>query len=83
MSPSPEGSAETSSKAAVRKRKARNPWAGVDKGQDVILEKGNERFAGTVDDITDDGEIVWIKSSMGERRLFHMGDGYGLLLHST
>jgi hypothetical protein len=67
----------------ARKRKAWTPWASVEKGQDVVLEKGNERFAGIIDELTDDGAIVWITSSTGERRLFHVSDGYGLLLYTT
>lgn len=31
-----------------------------------------------VGDRTADGDVVWIKTSLGRRRLFHMGDGYQL-----
>lgn len=83
MSPSLEGQATSTTKATTGRRKASAPWARVVKGQDVLLEKGHERFEGIVDDFTDDGDIVWIKSSTGERRLFHVSDGYGLSLHPT
>jgi hypothetical protein len=54
-------------------------WILLEQGQNVVLEKGNQRFAGTVDALTDDRDIVWLRSSVGERRLFHVGDGYALL----
>lgn len=57
-----------------------NPWGTLEQGQNVVLEKGNDAFTGVVDDLTDDRNIVWITSFTGERRLFHVGDGYVLRL---
>jgi hypothetical protein len=31
-----------------------------------------------VDDRTADGNVVWIKTSLGRRRLFHVADGFQL-----
>jgi hypothetical protein len=53
------------------------PWAFLEVGQEVeLLERGSRHFAGVVDALTDDLDMIWITSSTGERRLFHVADGY-------
>lgn len=54
-------------------------WADVQVGDSVQLSRnGRIEFTGQVDDRTADGDVVWIKSGLGRRRLFHVEDGYQL-----
>jgi len=55
------------------------PWGRLEEGHDVVLEHGNHRFAGKVDALTIDRNIIWVTSNLGERRLFHSSDGYEVL----
>lgn len=56
------------------------PWGLLEEGHDVVLENGNHRFAGKVDALSLDRKIIWVTSRVGERRLFHVADGYELSL---
>ena len=54
-------------------------WDDVQVGESVQLSRnGRIEFTGQVDDRTADGDVVWIKSSLGRRRLFHVEDGFQL-----
>ncbi|KIS28803.1 hypothetical protein TV39_02895 [Arthrobacter sp. SPG23] len=54
-------------------------WDDVQVGDSVQLSRnGRIEYTGQVDDRTADGDVVWIKSSLGRRRLFHVADGYQL-----
>ncbi|ABK02028.1 hypothetical protein Arth_0629 [Arthrobacter sp. FB24] len=54
-------------------------WDDVPVGDSVQLSRnGRIEYTGQVDDRTADGDVVWIKTSLGRRRLFHVGDGYEL-----
>ena len=53
------------------------PWRELEEGQTVeLVRNGVCYFAGRLEMKTDDGKIVWLMSPCGERRLFHMEDGY-------
>lgn len=56
------------------------PWGLLEEGQDVVLENGNHRFAGKIDALSLDRNIIWVTSCIGERRLFHVADGYEVSL---
>lgn len=59
-------------------------WPLVDIGTLVSVSlKGRIEHSGTVDDKSYDGSVVWILSSSGQRRLFHIGDGYHLMKTET
>lgn len=70
---------EAPSKDGTNTRAEGTSWGSLEQGQEVILEKGNDRIPGHIDALTEDGNIIWIISSTGERRLFHIYDGYALL----
>ncbi|HEY8699642.1 MAG TPA: hypothetical protein VIM08_01585 [Arthrobacter sp.] len=54
-------------------------WDDVQAGDSVRLSrKGNTEYSGEVDTRTEDGEIVWVKTPAGGRRLFHIADGFQL-----
>jgi hypothetical protein len=54
-------------------------WDDVEVGESVQLSRnGRIEYTGQVDDRTADGDVVWIRSTLGRRRLFHVGDGYQL-----
>jgi hypothetical protein len=57
-----------------------SPWELLEEGNDVVLENGNHRFAGKVDALSVDRNIIWVTSCIGERRLFHVADGYEVVL---
>lgn len=51
-------------------------WDDVQVGESVQLSRnGRIEFTGQVDDRTADGDVVWIKTGLGRRRLFHVEDG--------
>lgn len=67
------------SKVDVVKGPAR--WEEVQVGEPVQLSRnGRPVYAGLVDDRTADGDVVWVKTTVGGRRLFHISDGYDLLV---
>lgn len=35
---------------------------------------------GTIDERTEDGRMIWVTDGIGDRRLFHIEDGYDLLI---
>jgi hypothetical protein len=43
-----------------------------------LSRNGLPAYAGLVDDRTADGEVVWVSTPVGGRRLFHISDGYDL-----
>lgn len=54
-------------------------WDDVQIGDSVqISRNGRIEYTGQVDDRTADGNVVWIKTSLGRRRLFHVADGFQL-----
>jgi hypothetical protein len=54
-------------------------WDDVQIGDSVQLSRnGRIEYTGQVDDRTADGEVVWIKTGLGRRRLFHVADGFQL-----
>jgi hypothetical protein len=54
-----------------------NPWACFEQGESVELAlDGVVHFSGAIDTKTADDEIIWLVNSGGERRLFHVHDGY-------
>jgi hypothetical protein len=54
-------------------------WEDVQVGEAVELSRnGLQAYAGLVDDRTADGEVVWVSTPVGGRRLFHISDGYDL-----
>lgn len=54
-------------------------WEDVQVGETVELSRNGKRaYAGLVDDRTADGEVVWVTTPIGGRRLFHISDGYDL-----
>lgn len=77
-----EGPGTTSTRASSRTETSESsiPWVLVEVGQDLVLKNGNHRFAGTVDALTSDRNIIWVISRIGERRLFHTADGYDVFL---
>lgn len=55
-------------------------WEEVQVGEPVQLSRnGRQVYAGLVDDRTTDGDVIWVKTTVGGRRLFHISDGYDLL----
>jgi hypothetical protein len=54
-------------------------WDVVQFGDSVqIRSSGRIEYTVQVDDRTADGIVVWIKTSLGRRRLFHVADGFRL-----
>jgi hypothetical protein len=54
-------------------------WDDVQVGDSVQLSRnGRIEYTGQVDDRSADGDVVWIKTSLGPRRLFHVADGFQL-----
>lgn len=54
-------------------------WEDVEVGDSVqISRNGRVEYTGQVDDRTADGNVVWIKTNLGRRRLFHVADGVEL-----
>jgi hypothetical protein len=52
-------------------------WAALEIGQELqLLENGRRQFAGRVDAVTQERDTIWLTSDSGERRLFHVTDGY-------
>lgn len=52
-------------------------WAAIEVGQELeLLEGARQQFVGKVDAVTHERDIIWLTSSVGERRLFHVADGY-------
>lgn len=55
-------------------------WDRLEVGQEVLLaHPGLPPVAGTVDAMTDDGEIIWVISVPRRRRIIHINDGYRVL----
>jgi hypothetical protein len=60
-------------------------WAGIRPGDVVSLRvPGPRDYVGTVESMTTDGHIIWIRDNLNERRLFHFRDieFVGLVHHS-
>lgn len=50
-------------------------WAGLIPGDTVIVEVPPARgYVGTVECISDDGLIIWMRDELNERKLFHVLD---------
>ncbi|MFJ4029924.1 hypothetical protein ACIPWF_21520 [Paenarthrobacter sp. NPDC089989] len=53
------------------------PWPTILAGRIAeLVSHGETLFRGVVDIVTEDGETVWLIDLLGERRMFHSGDGY-------
>lgn len=54
-------------------------WGDVEVGDSVTLTRnGRTEYTGEVDNRTTDGDIVWVRTPVGGRRLFHINDGFEL-----
>jgi L-ascorbate metabolism protein UlaG (beta-lactamase superfamily) len=54
-------------------------WDDVEIGDAVQLSRGGRlEHAGRVDNRTADGAVVWVVSTGGHRKLFHVADGFEL-----
>ena len=54
-------------------------WRTAKRGDYVALWKGATLFqAGTIEDRTADGTIIWIRDDLGYRRAFHIAEGLEL-----
>lgn len=52
-------------------------WGAIEVGQELeLVEAGRRQFSGRVDAVTQERDIIWLTSAAGERRLFHVADGY-------
>jgi hypothetical protein len=52
-------------------------WPDLQIGDFVALRaRGGTVYTGIVEDRTADGLIIWIRTGLNERKLFHMEDGY-------
>jgi hypothetical protein len=72
---------ERSVTSMVNRVKGPARWEEVQVGEPVELSRnGRPVYAGLVDDRTADGEVVWVATTVGGRRLFHISDGYDLLV---
>jgi len=55
-------------------------WENVAKSDRVEVTLGGGVVQmGVVDDCTPDGSCVWVRDSLGDRRLLHRHDGYDLV----
>jgi hypothetical protein len=52
------------------KRRRVKDWTSVDGAKAEIVRFGQTMATGTVDGVTNDGEIVWIQDDSGRRRLY-------------
>jgi hypothetical protein len=56
-------------------------WTSLEPGDLVALgRQGLEHYSGRVDERTADGRTIWVIDRIGDRRLFHIDDGYDLSL---
>jgi len=54
-------------------------WEDVQVGDTVMLTRnGRTDYTGEVDARTAEGDIVWVRTPVGGRRLFHVSDGFEL-----
>ncbi|UVJ39897.1 hypothetical protein [Arthrobacter sp. CJ23] len=54
-------------------------WTSLQPGDIVTLyRRGVRCHRGTVDEQTEDGRTIWVIDGIGDRRLFHIEDGYEL-----
>ena len=55
-------------------------WTSLQRGDIVTLHRYGVRcHKGTVDERTEDGQMIWVIDGIGDRRLFHIEDDYELL----
>lgn len=55
-------------------------WTSLQRGDIVTLHReGVQCHKGTIDEQTEDGQMIWVIDGIGDRRLFHIEDGYELL----
>lgn len=64
--------------ADVNSRTEHSHWpASLELGTYVLLSKAREHtYGGIAEDTTTDGTIIWIRTDLNERKLFHFQDGY-------
>ncbi|MGW9413555.1 hypothetical protein [Arthrobacter cupressi] len=76
--------------AAPRHQKGRNVrqsshtslWKSLEQGDLVILSQGGVPcHRGSIDDRTEDGQLIWVTDDIGHRRLFHIDDDYELMIY--
>jgi hypothetical protein len=61
----------------VRQEESSKAWADLQIGDFVALGgRGGPVHTGVVEDRTADGLIIWIRTGLNERRLFHLEDGF-------
>lgn len=57
-------------------------WNSLEQGDHVILSQGGVPcHQGSVDDRTEDGQLIWVTDDIGHRRLFHIEDGYEVMIY--
>ena len=67
--------------AGSRRGQRVSSWKALALGDVVSLTlHGFEHYRGTVDDRTEDGGVIWVIDLIGERRLFHIDDGFDLFV---
>jgi hypothetical protein len=67
--------------ASSRRGQRVSLWKALALGDVVSLTlHGFEHYRGTVDDRSEDGGIIWVIDRIGERRLFHIDDGFELFV---
>jgi hypothetical protein len=79
----PPTSKEKTVTSKKKNRKKHFAWDYVQVGDEVRLSvHGQPVHAGEVDARTLDGHIIWVHNPVGGRRLFHIEDGYELLVET-
>lgn len=51
-------------------------WASLDGAEAEIIRSGKTVVRGTIDGVTEDGEIIWVRDNIGDRRLYERCELY-------
>jgi hypothetical protein len=55
-------------------------WTSLQRGDVITLcRQGVQCWKGSIEQRTDDGQTIWVRDQIGERRLFHVEDDYDLV----